>query len=67
MLAQQGQKSTQTRAVGITNELHPYISFIEALLLEKNVECTSSVVPTALVCVFFGPAVPSLLLYAIFC
>ena len=28
--------------------------------------CTLSVIPTALVCVLFGPAVPSLLFYAIF-
>ena len=67
-----GPKSTQTRVVGtITNEIHPYTFFVETLLqftlapqqimYMKNVYgCISSVtVPTTLVCVLFGPTIPT--------
>ena len=61
-----GPKSSQTRTVGITDKVHPYISFKKHCYFKINIGCTLSVIPTTLVCVLFGPAVPSLLFYATF-
>ena len=53
-----GSKSTQTRAVGITDKVHPYIFFIETLLLDVGMHLVCY--PYYYCCVLFGPAVPSL-------
>ena len=55
-------KSTQTRVVEIiTDKMHPYTFFIETLLLENWMQgCILSVIiPTTLVCVLFGPTIPT--------
>ena len=53
--------STRSSAVDIrdfiTDEMHPYTFFIETLL---KIGCISSVIiPTTLVCVLFGPTIPT--------
>ena len=51
-----------------TLKVNPYISLIETLFIENKMQgCILSVIPTALVCVFFGPAMPSILFYAVTC
>ena len=57
-----GPKSTQTRVVGmIADEMHPYILFSSNGVSMKNVQgCISSfIIPTLLVCVLFGPTIPT--------
>ena len=56
-----GPKSTQIRLVGIiTDEMHPYTFFTETLLLENKKGCILSVIiPTTLICVLFGPTIPT--------
>ena len=57
---------TATKEIG-TLLIEHFFYIIETSLLEnKTLGCALSVIPTALVCVLFDPAVPSLLFYAIF-
>ena len=62
-----GPKITQTREVGIIkDEMHPYTFFIETSLFENKMYygCISSlIIPITLVCVIFGPIIPTSSIY----